>query len=99
MSTSYQVVPGITYNQPGQRKWPGLGQFYDGVEGGNMTALNIYIYMAIITTTREIHGMYKNIGLMQLVIISSLRKFTLAGNLSTDWSGTCLTKSRVQGDI
>ena len=40
----YQVDPVITYNRPGKGAWPLLGQCYDGVEGGNMNALNIYFY-------------------------------------------------------
>ena len=38
----YQVGPVIAYNQLVQGTWPVTVQWYDGVEGGNITALNIY---------------------------------------------------------
>ena len=98
MSASYQVAPGITYNQLGQGAWTGPGQWHNGVEGGNMTAINIY-FTEIIITTRKMHGKNNIIGLMQSVIITSSRKFSLGGNISTDWSWTCLTRRRVQGGI
>ena len=63
-----------------------------------MTALNIYC-IAIITTTRDIHGRNKIIGMMQSVIIPSSRKVTLVGNISNDLSGTCLDRRQVQGGI
>ena len=59
----------------------------------------IYTFMTIITITREIHRRNKIIGMMLSVIIASSRKVTLAGNISTDWSGTCLTQRQVQGGI
>ena len=83
MSALYQAAPGITYNQPEQGAWLGTGKCYNRVEGNNMTDLYIY-FMAIITTTIEIHRRNKIIGLVRSVIITSLRKFTLAGNISTD---------------
>ena len=41
--------------------------------------------------------MNKIIGMMRSVIIASSRKFTLSGNISTDWSGELLTRRRLQG--
>ena len=98
MSALYQVAPGITYNKLRQGAWTGPGQWYGGVEGGNITDLNIY-FMAIITTTREIHESNKIIGIMLSVIIASSRKVTLVWNISTNLSGTCLARRRVHGGI
>ena len=44
MPDSYHVAPVITYNRPGQGVWLGTRQWYYGVEGVNITALNIYLY-------------------------------------------------------
>jgi len=44
MSASYQVAPGRPVNRPGSGYWPGPGQWYDGIEGGEGTAPNIGFY-------------------------------------------------------
>uniref|UniRef100_A0A7S4JAL0 GH16 domain-containing protein n=1 Tax=Odontella aurita TaxID=265563 RepID=A0A7S4JAL0_9STRA len=44
MSASYQVAPGIAFDRPGKGLWPGPGQWYDGLVGGNESALNILFY-------------------------------------------------------
>lgn len=44
MSASYQVAPGIPFNRPGGGSWPGPGQWYTGLTGGNQTAPNILFY-------------------------------------------------------
>jgi len=43
-SASFQVAPGRPSNRPGSGYWPGPGQWYDGIEGGNKSALNILYY-------------------------------------------------------
>mmetsp|Transcript_1951 Transcript_1951/g.2742 ORF Transcript_1951/g.2742 Transcript_1951/m.2742 type:complete len:633 (-) Transcript_1951:213-2111(-) len=43
-SASYQAAPGRSTNRPGSGYWPGPGQWYDGLEGGNNSALNILYY-------------------------------------------------------
>lgn len=44
MSASFQVAPGRPVNRPGSGYWPGPGQWYEGIKGGNATALNILFY-------------------------------------------------------
>jgi beta-glucanase (GH16 family) len=44
MSASYQVAPGLPSNRPGGGYWPGPGQWYSGLTGGNQTAPNILFY-------------------------------------------------------
>mmetsp|Transcript_41752 Transcript_41752/g.77239 ORF Transcript_41752/g.77239 Transcript_41752/m.77239 type:complete len:657 (-) Transcript_41752:751-2721(-) len=44
MSASYQVAPGVPFNRPGPGTWPGPGQWYEGLIGGNESALNIVFY-------------------------------------------------------
>lgn len=43
MSSSYQVAPG-RHSRPGEGWWPGPGQWYSGLSGGNATSLNILFY-------------------------------------------------------
>ena len=43
-STSYQVAPGRSESRPGGGWWPGPGQWYDGLQGGSKSNLNIYFY-------------------------------------------------------
>ena len=44
MSSSFQVAPGLPENRPGGGYWPGPGQWYEGLTGGNQTAPNIMFY-------------------------------------------------------
>jgi hypothetical protein len=44
MSASFQVAPGRPSNRPGSGEWPGPGQWYEGLKGGNASALNILFY-------------------------------------------------------
>lgn len=44
MSASFQVAPGRAGNRPGPGWWPGPGQWYEGLQGGNATAPNILFY-------------------------------------------------------
>jgi hypothetical protein len=44
MSASYQVAPGRPNNRPGGGYWPGPGQWYEGLRGGENTSLNILFY-------------------------------------------------------
>ena len=44
MSSSFQVAPGRPGNRPGDGFWPGPGQWYDGLTGGDNTTLNINFY-------------------------------------------------------
>ena len=44
MSASYQVAPGRPANRPGPGLWPGPGQWYDGLKGGENTSVNILFY-------------------------------------------------------
>jgi beta-glucanase (GH16 family) len=44
MSSSFQVAPGLPDNRPGGGYWPGPGQWYEGLTGGNQTAPNIMFY-------------------------------------------------------
>jgi hypothetical protein len=44
MSTSFQVAPGRSAQRPGGGDWPGPGQWYEGLTGGNNSALNILFY-------------------------------------------------------
>lgn len=44
MSTSFQVAPGRPSNRPGGGTWPGPGQWYEGLRGGENTSLNILFY-------------------------------------------------------
>jgi hypothetical protein len=44
MSTSFQVAPGRPAQRPGAADWPGPGQWYEGLAGGNNSALNILFY-------------------------------------------------------
>ena len=43
-STSLQIAPGITSNRPGPGLWPGPGQWYEGLEFGDNSTLNIFFY-------------------------------------------------------
>ena len=43
-STSLQIAPGITENRPGNGLWPGPGQWYEGLEFGDNSTLNIFFY-------------------------------------------------------
>ena len=43
-STSLQIAPGITANRPGPGTWPGPGQWYEGLEFGDNSTLNIFFY-------------------------------------------------------
>jgi len=44
MSASFQVAPGRPDSRPGGGYWPGPGQWYDGLTGGDNTSLNINFY-------------------------------------------------------
>jgi beta-glucan synthesis-associated protein KRE6 len=44
MSSSFQVAPGRHENRPGGGYWPGPGQWYDGLVGGENSTLNILFY-------------------------------------------------------
>jgi hypothetical protein len=44
MSASFQVAPGRASIRPGNGYWPGPGQWYEGLRGGNQSALNINFY-------------------------------------------------------
>jgi len=44
MSASFQVAPGRSASRPGNGYWPGPGQWYDGLKGGEKTNLNINFY-------------------------------------------------------
>ena len=44
MSASFQVAPGRPDFRPGSGVWPGPGQWYDGLVGGQNTSLNINFY-------------------------------------------------------
>jgi beta-glucanase (GH16 family) len=44
MSASFQVAPGRPDMRPGGGYWPGPGQWYDGLVGGQNTSLNINFY-------------------------------------------------------
>ena len=44
MSSSFQVAPGRPDSRPGSGYWPGPGQWYDGLTGGQNTSLNINFY-------------------------------------------------------
>lgn len=44
MSNSFQVAPGRSDNRPATGKWPGPGQWYDGLTGGEETNINILFY-------------------------------------------------------
>lgn len=44
MSASFQVAPGRPDSRPGAGYWPGPGQWYDGLTGGQNTSLNINFY-------------------------------------------------------
>jgi hypothetical protein len=44
MSASFQVAPGRTAMRPGNGYWPGPGQWYDGLVGGDNSSLNIGFY-------------------------------------------------------
>jgi len=44
MSSSFQVAPGRPDMRPGDGYWPGPGQWYDGLTGGQNTSLNINFY-------------------------------------------------------
>lgn len=44
MSASFQVAPGRPNSRPGAGYWPGPGQWYDGLKGGDNTSLNINFY-------------------------------------------------------
>lgn len=44
MSSSFQVAPGRPDMRPGGGFWPGPGQWYDGLTGGQNTSLNINFY-------------------------------------------------------
>lgn len=44
MSASFQVAPGRTSMRPGPGYWPGPGQWYEGLVGGDNTSLNIGFY-------------------------------------------------------
>jgi len=44
MSASYQVAPGRPVNRPGPGLWPGPGQWYEGLKGGENTSVNILFY-------------------------------------------------------
>jgi hypothetical protein len=43
-SASFQVAPGRPFNRPGPGLWPGPGQWYKGLLGGDNTSLNILFY-------------------------------------------------------
>eukprot|EP00536_Pseudo-nitzschia_multiseries_P001255 jgi/Psemu1/250373/estExt_Genewise1Plus.C_150142 len=44
MSASFQVAPGRPDSRPGGGYWPGPGQWYDGLIGGQNASLNINFY-------------------------------------------------------
>jgi len=44
MSSSYQIAPGKSAVRPGNGYWPGPGQWYEGLIGGNNTCLNVQFY-------------------------------------------------------
>jgi hypothetical protein len=44
MSASFQVAPGRPANRPGNGYWPGPGQWYTGLIGGENATLNIQFY-------------------------------------------------------
>jgi len=44
MSTSFQIAPGRPVNRPGPGYWPGPGQWYQGLIGGENSTLNIQFY-------------------------------------------------------
>eukprot|EP00529_Nitzschia_sp_RCC80_P015489 CAMPEP_0113467128 /NCGR_PEP_ID=MMETSP0014_2-20120614/14648_1 /TAXON_ID=2857 /ORGANISM="Nitzschia sp." /LENGTH=686 /DNA_ID=CAMNT_0000359413 /DNA_START=141 /DNA_END=2201 /DNA_ORIENTATION=- /assembly_acc=CAM_ASM_000159 len=44
MSASFQVAPGRATMRPGPGYWPGPGQWYEGLVGGDNTSLNIGFY-------------------------------------------------------
>lgn len=44
MSASFQVAPGRPDHRPGPGWWPGPKQWYEGLTGGNNSALNINFY-------------------------------------------------------
>lgn len=44
MSASYQIAPGRSVNRPGPGLWPGPGQWYEGLRGGENTSVNILFY-------------------------------------------------------
>jgi len=44
MSASFQVAPGRPDSRPGGGLWPGPGQWYEGLTGGQNTSLNINFY-------------------------------------------------------
>mmetsp|Transcript_22474 Transcript_22474/g.21600 ORF Transcript_22474/g.21600 Transcript_22474/m.21600 type:complete len:640 (-) Transcript_22474:185-2104(-) len=44
MSSSFQVAPGRQKNRPSGGRWPGPGQWYDGLTGGDETNINILFY-------------------------------------------------------
>lgn len=46
MSASFQVAPGRPSLRPGAGYWPGPGQWYEGLTGGDNTSLNINFYGA-----------------------------------------------------
>jgi hypothetical protein len=43
-SASFQVAPGRPVNRPGPGWWPGPTQWYEGLQGGANTSLNILFY-------------------------------------------------------
>ena len=44
MSASFQVAPGRANMRPGPGYWPGPGQWYDGLVGGENSSMNIGFY-------------------------------------------------------
>lgn len=44
MSNSFQVAPGRSVNRPPNGRWPGPGQWYEGLRGGDDTGMNIFFY-------------------------------------------------------